>query len=621
MELAELTAYAEEKYHIREQRKWADFPGFSVLCDPLTGRWIALLMRQWDGERGVMIERCDLKCGSLVLRDTPRPWLGAPLRMQGAKWVGVAFDESTEPDLVRALFDRAAGASGGKALSAGVLSSRGATIVLESAPSAGGTSYKDTPLPFSGSSYRPEREALPERLRRMRRLYEYGGTPREERATNFYRQAKFMEDYEDDAPWTGGFVCYYPTYHDMNTAQLRGYFAWRTKVRRGEYPPIPVSAAYIYIYELLNGIGVSSPEDTLRQLTAFETGFLDAGYGNESMRRNIRRWKLEFAVLSDLSAETARAAAPLLSEYDSSLAALRDPGTRSDAEVFAALCRFGGKKTAVSPVLSADPIRAAHLFAEAWRRVVSGYRWEGNDPFTLCFGPRSSRPWFPLANALVCRRFPSGDREYIFDEIRVYRRRGGSWTEDSYPAEPSDPSRLKGFLHQTEAKLRRYLGSGHALREKQEDAWADPFIEAAIAEDEAAVREASRPKITIDLSDLDRIRSDAAVTRDSLLTEEELREGPPSPSEVPAAADSAPEDTTLPLDAAQIDVLRALLRGERPEALIRERHLLPSLTADMINEALFDEIGDTVLICENDKLSLVEDYRDDLALMLEGVRP
>ena len=620
MELAELAAYAEEKYHIREQRRWSDFPGFSVLCDPRTGRWIALLMRQWDGERGVMIERCDLKCGSLVLRDTPRPWLGAPLRMQGTKWVGVAFDESTEPDLVRALFDRAAGASGGKALSAGILSGSGATIVLDSVPSAGGTSYKDTPLPFSGSSYRPEREALPERLRRMRRLYEYGGTPREERVTNFYRQAKFMEDYEDDAPWTGGFVCYYPTYHDMNTGQLRGYFAWRTKVRRGEYLPIPVSAACIYLYELLNGIGASSPEDTLRQLTAFEAGFLDAGYGNESMRRNLRRWKMEFAVLSDLSAETARAAAPHLSEYDSGLAALRYPDAHSDAEVFAALCRFGGKKTALSPVLTADAARGAHLFAEAWRRARSGYRWNGCDPFTLCFGERTSRPWFPLSNALVYPRFPSSDREFVFDDTRLYRCRGGVWAEDSYPADPPDLNRLKGFLHQAEAKLRRHVGAGRSLREKREDAWADPFIDAAVAEDAAALREARRPKITIDLSDLERIRSDAAVTRDSLLTEEELREASPS-FEVPAAADAAPEDTPLPLDAAQIDVLRALLRGERPEALIRERHMLPSLTADMINEALFDDIGDTVLICEDDKLSLVEDYRDDLALMLEGVRP
>ena len=45
LELSELTSYAEEKYHIQEQRKWAEFPGFSVLADPHTGKWAALLMR------------------------------------------------------------------------------------------------------------------------------------------------------------------------------------------------------------------------------------------------------------------------------------------------------------------------------------------------------------------------------------------------------------------------------------------------------------------------------------------------------------------------------------------------------------------------------------------------
>ena len=32
MKLEELTAYAEEKYHISEEHKWMDFPGFSVLA-------------------------------------------------------------------------------------------------------------------------------------------------------------------------------------------------------------------------------------------------------------------------------------------------------------------------------------------------------------------------------------------------------------------------------------------------------------------------------------------------------------------------------------------------------------------------------------------------------------
>ena len=45
---------------------------------------------------------------------------------------------------------------------------------------------------------------------------------------------------------------------------------------------------------------------------------------------------------------------------------------------------------------------------------------------------------------------------------------------------------------------------------------------------------------------------------------------------------------------------------------------MPAMTADMINEALFDEFGDSVIDCENDTLSLVEDYREDLIRLLGG---
>ena len=69
MELSELTAYAKEKYQIQEQHKWPELPGLSVLADPKTGKWAALLMRQWDGESGSEIQRCDIKCGREVLAE------------------------------------------------------------------------------------------------------------------------------------------------------------------------------------------------------------------------------------------------------------------------------------------------------------------------------------------------------------------------------------------------------------------------------------------------------------------------------------------------------------------------------------------------------------------------
>lgn len=107
----------------------------------------------------------------------------------------------------------------------------------------------------------------------MRRMYKYGRESAESRARNFYQQAVFMADYEDDLPWSGEVTRYFPTYHDLTTRQLRGYFTWRTQARRGSYQSIPASAAYLYVYELLNGVGCAFPEDGLEKLGPLRPAF------------------------------------------------------------------------------------------------------------------------------------------------------------------------------------------------------------------------------------------------------------------------------------------------------------------------------------------------------------
>ena len=489
----------------------------------------------------------------------------------------------------------------------------GYTVVLGSSLSGSGGTYRDTELPFADSAYSPPKEKIPERLREMKRLYEYGWGSEEARARNFFRQAVFMKDYEDDAPWDFSFVRYFPTYHDMDTRQLRGYFAWRAKVRSGEFRPIAGSAAYIYIYELLNGVGGDTPADCLKKLMEFDAGYLEPGLGDKRMRQNLRRWMLEFAVLHELPSETARQAAdPAMIERDTALAVLRKPEIYPDEDVFSALCAFGGNKTADSPVITADPGRGRRLFADVWRSA-SAYRLRDKDLFTLCFGERTRRPWRPLGNAVVYLPEKPETRDYALDDSRSYHCRNGAWQVYSYDKTTFDPDRLRGFLHETDAGLRRYLKTGHSLRQKPEDAWADPFIAAVTEEDRRAALEASRPKITIDLSGLEKIRREAAGTRDSLLIEEETEE-----EEAPAVTAEADVQAELPLDEAQVSILRALLRGGDAAPVIRAHHLMPSIAADLINEALFDEIGDNVLLCEDDRLTLTEDYIEDLRLLLGG---
>ena len=178
-------------------------------------------------------------------------------------------------------------------------------------------------------------------------------------------------------------------------------------------------------------------------------------------------------------------------------------------------------------------------------------------------------------------------------------------------------SRFRGLLHQAEARLRLYLKKGRRLQEKTADRWAIPYIDAVIADDERAVEEQGRPRISIDFSGLERIRADALETCDSLLTEDELQEE--TTAATPAASPAAEENaSSLPLDQTQLAILRTLLAGGDVGEILRGSRLTPSLLADAVNEIMLDEIGDTVLLCEDDRLCIVEDYAEDVARLLGG---
>lgn len=613
MELSDLTAYAEEKFHIREHHKWAAFPGFSVLANPSTGKWLALLMRRRDSDTGIEVQRCDIKCGRQILLGQPKSYLSLPFRMKGKDWIGVVLDKDTEKEVVYRLFDRAVYFE----------QAQGYTIVLDTPPVTPAFIYGDTALPEADP-------VVPPRIRQMMQLYKYGDNSFVRKCRNFYRQGKFMEEYTDDAPWEGAYRHYFPTYHDLTVRQLRGYFTWRTQVRRGRFLPISTSLAYIYVYELLNGIGTKSPADTLEKLRAFETGFLDSGIGDPGMRANLHRWMLEYAVLRNIPPALVRQYGQTVTmQRDDALSVLKNAESSADEAVFSALCTLGAKKLEQSPVIKKNGMKGRRLFAAVWRNACRQYNQNGVSIFTACFGPPHTFPWHPLANAVYWAPKPHEDTDYILNACRTYRCRSGVWTEEGYVRPFFDQDKLKGLFDEADRILRKYLKTGHYLRKKPEESWASPYAEEAIRMEQQAEREAAQPRISIDLSSLDRIRQDAVVTRDSLLTEAEQdflpdsepKNEQPSPKVCPSAEnDAAPADASrfAALDALHSRILLALLHGESIEAILKAGHLMPSVAADTINEALFDEIGDNVLESDGNTITLIEDYRDEILQCMEA---
>ena len=371
--------------------------------------------------------------------------------------------------------------------------------------------------------------------------------------------------------------------------------------------------------------------DSLAKMQAFEAGFLNAGYGDEGLRKNLHRWMLELAIVHMLPAETVLPLIPIsLIENDEKLNILHAPENRTDEEVFQAMNHFMNRDLRESPVFLNDNHRGMHLFAEVWRTALAKSRYLGEDLFANCFSPKKVYPWYPLANAVYWELRTLPNFTFEVDAARRYIFQDGSWFEEKYEELFFDKKRFCQLVHTADGMFRRYLKTGRYLKENVSGAWAALYAEMVIEADRKAQEEAARPKITINLSGLDQIRRDALVTRDSLLTADEIEGADASERPIPDLASERPKTETaselpktepvpdspssdLPLDTL---ILQTLLQGNDATPLIRANRLMPSIVADRLNEVFYDDIGDNIIELDGDRLTLVEDYREDLCSLI-----
>jgi hypothetical protein len=311
---------------------------------------------------------------------------------------------------------------------------------------------------------------------------------------------------------------------------------------------------------------------------------------------------------------------------------LRDPQEHTDQEVMEAMAWFEGKQFSSSLVLRKKKEIGTHLFAGVWRYAAKAYSENEKDLFTACFGIKQTYRWYPLGGAVYYDKLSPEPVPCVLNRCRDFYYSGGIWYQRFYPDMLFDKRMIKALVREAERKLRKYLDLGRPLKARVEELWADPYIDAVIEAEEKARIEAARPKITIHFGELEQIRQDASVTRDSLLTEEERsadtvecsRAGSEHAPEV--AGKSSPEvghATTVSavlvsLTTFQRRVFSMLLRDEDVAELIAAEHGMPEIVAEELNEALFDEIGDTVVDCEGGSIALVEDYREDVAQLIGG---
>lgn len=409
--------------------------------------------------------------------------------------------------------------------------------------------YADEPILKTG---RQMQNFLPDQYRKMREISRWQDDPKGgagrwlSEAELFYRQGLLMADFEDDCPYNGTFKSYFPTYNAMSDRQLRGYFTWRAQVRRGTVEETSTSFAFLYLYELICGIGVDDPLDGFNKIKAFWDAYRAFEPGID---RFARVWLQDYAVFHGLDPKLLRDSKTVM--FDNALIELRR-AARDLAPAPTSSDLAPARRKTSEPTLPLPPDEAReerlmaainalstynlnnsrldrshhrdlrHVACAVYVRMARYYDTHRKSGIVASlFGEETAMPYTMFASAVFFAPNRHEDCEYRLDPIHIYRCQNGFWECMRIHGSRQKSSKLGEMMRACDQRLRLALDPTHPLKEKKV-----PKYLAKIIDDEIVAwlswDAAHQPvKIDIDLSQLGHIRSVAAQTREALLIDEE----------------------------------------------------------------------------------------------------
>ena len=409
--------------------------------------------------------------------------------------------------------------------------------------------YADEPILKTG---RQMQNFLPDQYRKMREISRWQDDPKGgagrwlSEAELFYRQGLLMADFEDDCPYNGTFKSYFPTYNAMSDRQLRGYFTWRAQVRRGNIEETSTSFAFLYLYELICGIGVDDPLDGFDKIKAFWDAYRAFEPGID---RFARVWLQDYAVFHGLDPKLLHDSKTVA--FDNALIELRR-AVRDLVPASAPLAQAPKRRKTSEPTLPLPPDEACeerlmaainalstynlnnsrldrshhrdlrHVACAVYVRMARYYDTHRKTGIVASlFGEETAMPYTMFASAVFFAPERHEDCEYRLDPIHIYRCQNGFWECMRIHGSRQKSSKLGEMMRACDQRLRLALDPAHPLKEEKV-----PKYLAKIIDDEIVAwlswDAAHQPvKIDIDLSQLGHIRSAAAQTREALLIDEE----------------------------------------------------------------------------------------------------
>ncbi|MBQ8967842.1 MAG: TerB N-terminal domain-containing protein [Ruminococcus sp.] len=489
--------------------------------------------------------------------------------------------------------------------------------------SLGDKVYRDEPILRRASQLVrdviPKKDGTPAKLMEMRRMVYTPEAQWKSREWLFYKQGRFMEDFEDSFEENVFFNKYFPVYSDMTLEQQRSFFSWRTAVRRGEYRETSISYIFLYAYELINLIGVPDPRTAYDRLRALLDNY---GEKEPNLKAYLNNWLFDMVIYYGLDISLADLTE--ICEFDKAVMTLRSAPAHSRDEIFEALNSLSSYNAERSSFYKAYPEDLRAVAVDSYLALSDYYNTHRKNPlFDKYIGKRVWNVHRMFHAAVFCHYRTVKHDSVVIDEVRRYVFRSGDWYCEEYVGKIRGNKNIGDLLRAVDSIMRKKYDFKKPLRQPDIIKPLIKIIEEKVNALQEEKKRAEAARIDIDLSKLGSIRRAADITREKLIVDEGPEEMIPAdiPETQPETAENSPSEKTVsanttPLTDGEYAFMQALLYGGDCSAAARNAGSMPSLLADSINEKLYDDFADTVIEFNGEQPLIIEDYEEELKGMI-----
>ena len=455
----------------------------------------------------------------------------------------------------------------------------------------------------------------------------------------FYLQGTFMDDYVDNYDINVPCNKNNPVYNNLTIYQLRSYFSWRTLIRNKLYKQTEQSYVFLYIYELLNKIGVKNEIDGLNKIIDLWQNYR---VFDNSFDKYLSNWLKDYYIINRINIDFNLIEEECPIKNNDNLEDISEILIGNYENKLEFLDSISNYHILKSKIMEHKYSFLINLVIPKIFKNLDKYFSENNLSFVnITFGEFKKKYWNVYENAIYFNNKLESDFVFKFKNLETYYRKGNNYYKETFELSQYSKCIIGYILKNIEITLRECLKFSKNLKvnissldelssnaelysvvtAKKFNMIINNTIKKYLIEHKTEINniitKEKKEEIVIDANKFNEIRKSSSRIQEKLIVEEEtyLEKEEQIEVEIINSSQDIFKNLIDNLNTVELDFLKKIINNEPRNNLIdysKQNNILFEIMIENINKVALETIADNLIEDNSDEVIIYAEYIDAL---------